>query len=219
MFDTHSRLTRVRPSARGAHRLPQSKAALWGAILTLASAMAATRFGHLGATWVPPDASWAVFFVAGFYLTGERWVLPALLLEAIVVDFVAIRYYGVSDYCVTVAYWFILPAYSVLWLGGAWLRRHYRHRPSDLVRLVASLIGGVTICFLITQGSFYWLGSRIPDPSLIGWWSNLTRWYGYFLCVTCAYVAAVAVGHVTVVQMAPPNRRARSRVLSGKHWA
>ena len=183
----------------------------WGAFLALVWAMAATRFGHLGTAWAPPDASWAVFFLAGFYLGGERWVLPALLLEAIVIDFVAIHDYGVSDYCVTLAYGFIVPAYSVLWLGGAWLRRHCRHRPADLARLASSLVACVTVCFLLTQGSFYWLGSRVADPSLAGWWSNFTRWYGYFLRVTCAYVAVVAVGHVAVVRHAPARASAPAR--------
>ena len=96
----------------------------WGALLALVAAMGATRFGHLGTLWAPPDASWAVFFLAGFYLREDRWVLAVLLCEAIVIDFVAIRVYGVSSYCVTGAYWFIVPGYSMLWLGGAWLRRH-----------------------------------------------------------------------------------------------
>lgn len=182
-----------------------------GAFLTLASAMAATRFGHLGGASAAPDASWAVFFLAGFYLSGERWVLPVLLLEAIAVDFLAIHDYGVSDYCVTLAYWFIVPAYSLLWLGGVWLRQHYRHRPGDLLHLAGSLLSSVTVCFLLTQGSFYWLGSRAADPSLFGWWSNFTDWYGHFLLVTCAYVAVVAVGHVAVVRAAPAHAGLRAR--------
>lgn len=173
--------------------------------------MAATRFGHLGTTWTPPDASWAVFFLAGFYLADRRWVLPALLLEAIAVDFVAIRYYGVSDYCVTLAYWFIVPAYSLLWLGGHWLHRHYRHRPRDLVRLSASLVASVTVCFLVTQGSFYWLGSRLTDPTILGWWSNFTQWYGRFLAVTSAYVALAAIGHVAAVGRAPAQASVQAR--------
>lgn len=209
--DTPAKINTARASAGGSVPMRESKWLRWGAFLTLASAMAATRFGHLGAAWVPPDASWAVFFLAGFYLSGERWVLPALLLEAIAVDFLAIHDYGVSDYCVTLAYWFIVPAYSVLWLGGVRLHRHYRHRPGDLLHLARSLLGSITVCFLLTQGSFYWLGSRIAAPSLLGWWSNFTDWYGYFLLVTCGYVAVVAVGHIAVVRPAPARAGLRAR--------
>ncbi len=192
--------------------MQSSKGSQFGTFLVLALAMAATRFGHLGTTWAPPDASWAVFFIAGFYLTGERfWVLAALLAEAIVIDFAAIHYYGVSDYCVTPAYWFIVPAYSALWLGGVWLRRHYRHRPGDVLRLVASLLACFTVCFLLTQGSFYWLGSRVADPSIAGWWLNFTQWYGQFLLVTGAYVTLAAIGHAVVARHAPERVSLRAR--------
>src|SRR5580693_3494984 len=134
-------------------------------LLLLMLVMAATRFSHAANGWLPPDASWAVFFIGGFYFArGWRWALGLLLVEAVAVDCTAIRYLGVSNYCLTVAYWFIVPAYAVLWLGGAWLRQHHRQAPADLVRLVASLIVSVTLCFLLTQGGFYWLGGRIAHP-------------------------------------------------------
>lgn len=170
----------------------------------LALAMAATRFGgHLGTAWSAPDASWAVFFLAGFYLAREwRWALLALLVEAVVIDFAAIRFYGVSDYCLTVAYWFILPAYSALWLGGAWLRRGYERLPRDLGRLALGLGSSVSVCFLLTQGSFYWLGERIAQPSLAGWWSNFHAWYGYFMAVTAGYVGLASLAHIAVTRRA-----------------
>ena len=183
----------------------------WGALLALAVAMGATRFGHLGTLWTPPDASWAVFFLAGFYLRDELWVLPALLCEAIVIDFVAIRAYGVSSYCVTGAYWFIVPGYSMLWLGGAWLQRHLRQRPSDALRLAGSLLAGFTACFMLTQGSFYWLGSRIAQPSVAGWWSNFASWYGPFLWVTGTYVGLVAVAHLAVTRASAARAALRVR--------
>lgn len=170
----------------------------------LALAMAATRFGgHLGTAWSAPDASWAVFFLAGFYLAREwRWALLALLVEAVVIDFAAIRFYGVSDYCLTVAYWFILPAYSALWLGGAWLRRGYERLPRDLGRLALGLGSSASVCFLLTQGSFYWLGERIAQPSLAGWWSNFHAWYGYFMAVTAGYVGLASLAHIAVTRRA-----------------
>ena len=191
--------------------MESEKVSRWGGFAALAVAMGATRFGHLGTAWSPPDASWAVFFLAGFYLARERWVLPMLLCEAVAVDFLAIHAYGVSNYCVTGAYWFIVPAYSVLWFGGVWLRRHCRQRTSDMARLAASLLASFTVCFLLTQGSFYWLGSRVVDPSLVGWWTNFARWYGPFLLVTGGYVGLTTAGHVIVGAWSPVRAIERGR--------
>jgi len=175
--------------------------------------MAATRFGgHLGTAWSPPDASWAVFFLAGFYLTREwRWALLALLVEAVAIDFAAIRFYGISDYCVTAAYWFILPAYCALWLGGAWLRHGYGRLPRDLGRLVLGLGLSVSLCFLLTEGSFYWLGERVRRPNVAGWWSNFQAWYGYFMAVTAGYVGLASLGHIAVTGHAPVPVRVQIR--------
>jgi hypothetical protein len=149
-----------------------------------------------------------VFFVGGFYLArGWRWALGLLLIEAIGIDCLAIRYYGVSNYCATLAYWFIVPAYSVLWLGGVWLRRHYRQAPLDLARLLASLVLSVTLCYLLTRTSYYWLGGRIEHPSFAGWSSTLTRWYGHFLAVTSAYVALAALVHIALTQRSHATAR------------
>ena len=163
-----------------------------------AVAMAATRLNHAGTAWLPPDASWAVFFISGFYLGGQwRWALGLLLIEAVALDGLAIRYSGISNYCATLAYWFVVPAYSVLWLGGAWLRRHYRDAAlPDLARLCASLFLSVTLCYAITNASFYWLGGRIAHPDLDGSWSSFTRWYGHFLIVPCVYVGLATLVHV-----------------------
>lgn len=165
----------------------------------LLALMAATRFSHAGSAGVLPDATWAVFFLGGFYLAHDwRWSLATLSTAAVGVDYLAIRYYGISNYCVTLAYWFIVPAYSLLWLGGAWLRRHYRRVPLDLVRLPASFLVSATLCLLVNHSAFYWLGDRIAKPTLGEWWSVFTDWYAYFLAVPGVYVALAALVHVVL---------------------
>lgn len=171
---------------------------------TLLLLMVVTRFGHAGSIGVLPDATWSVFFLAGFYLSRDwRWSPATLFVAAVGVDYLAIRYYGISNYCVTLAYWLIVPAYSLLWLGGVWLRRHYRRVPLDLLRLLASFVVSATLCFLVNHSAFYWLGDRIGKPSLAEWWSVFTEWYPYFLAVPGVYVALVALVHLALTQRSP----------------
>ncbi len=113
--------------------------------LLLALSMFLTRFPPVGDILHMQDASWAVFFVAGFYLKAHwRWAFPLLMLEAVVVDFVAIQYMSVSNYCATIAYWFLVPAYASLWLGGTWLKGRATLDMRGLAALIASFLGRCT---------------------------------------------------------------------------
>src|SRR6187402_559257 len=93
-----------------------------GLFAILALVMAATRVNHFAAL---PDASWAVFFIAGFYLHSNapagqgsvldlrgpvRWAFPLLIALAVLIDFIVISGQGIdfwSHYCVSIAYWFL----------------------------------------------------------------------------------------------------------------
>ena len=155
---------------------------------------------------------WAVLYLAGFYFGREwRWALPALLGTAMAVDFVVIRDFGVSSYCVTAAYVFMLPAYAALWLGGAWMRRAYRHEPADLARWAVSLGLTASLCFLLTNATFYWLGGRIAEPSLGGWWQTFTHWYPGFVGVSFVYVGIAALLHTALARPARMRIEADAR--------
>jgi hypothetical protein len=168
----------------------------------LALAMAATRFPASGATFHLQDASWAVFFAAGFYLREQwRWAFPALMVEAVAIDYLTTRYLGTSNYCITLAYSFLLPAHACLWLGGSLLRKHLGGTPRDAALLAVSLFGAVSLCYLVSNGSFYWLGGKAAARSWNGWIANFVDWYWLFLRPSLVYVGTVAVLHVIVVQL------------------
>jgi hypothetical protein len=175
-----------------------------GVFLLLGLVMAATRMNHFGAL---PDASWAVFFLGGFWLRGSaRWAFPLLMAEAVLVDFVVIHGQGIdfwSHYCVSVAYWFLIPAYFSMWLGGSVLARHARALDLRSLGLLAgSLLVAVTACQLISQGSFYWLSDSVPQPrSIEGWFANFADWYLPYLRTSAIYVALGAALHVVVAKL------------------
>ena len=175
-----------------------------GIFLILALVMTATRVNHFAAL---PDASWAVFFAAGFYLRGHaRWAFPLLMALAVLIDFFVITGQGIdfwSHYCVSIAYWFLIPSYFSLWLGGSWLAKHQAG-----LRLQTLLMGAVALlvswaaCYLVSNGSFYWLSNSVPLPrSFAAWFANLGDWYLPFLQTTALYVAVGAVLHVLAVQL------------------
>jgi hypothetical protein len=173
----------------------------------LALLMAASR-AHVFDHFSPPDASWAVFFIAGFHLRGwGRWAFPALLALAVGVDWWVITGQGIdfwSHYCVSAAYWFLVPAYGAMWAGGAWLRRRYAGASWDaLGRLAAAFVLSVLACHLLAQGSFYWLSDSVTDPTLSGWWKNHTDWLAPYLVTAAVYVSIAAALQVAAERIAP----------------
>lgn len=136
----------------------------WLIGLTLALLMAATRSHHFVSLDMLPSASWAVFFLAGLYLS-PRWALVGLLAEAALLDYAAITWGGVSSFCVTPAYLFLLPAYGSLWLAGRWYGQHHQQGVKLLPLLGSLMLAGV-VCELWSGGSFYFLGGRFAETSL-----------------------------------------------------
>lgn len=181
-----------------------------GILLLLALVMAATRLNHFSplatATWGPlPDASWAVFFVAGYYLRDwTRWAFPLLTVLAVTIDYYVISAQGISfwtHYCVSAAYWCLIPAHLALWLGGAWLaRQRAGARLADIGRLAIATLVATTIAYLLSNGSFYWLSdswlAADATRSFAGWFKNLGDWYLPYLRATAVYVAIAAALHV-----------------------
>jgi hypothetical protein len=175
----------------------------YGILALLVLLMAATRVNH----FVPvPDASWAVFFIAGFYLKGAvRWAFPLLMIEAVLVDYFVISGQGISfwdHYCVSAAYWFLVPAYLTLWIGGAVLRSQYRGlHLRELGLLVASFLVALSASYVISNGSFYWISDSVPEPrTLSAWLVNLGDWYLPYLKTQTLYVAIAASLHVLAAQ-------------------
>jgi len=191
---------------------PFQRALIFAALLVT---LAATRVHHFAFV---PDASWAVFFIGGFYLRRQvAWVFPSLLLLAGVVDWAVISAAGLdfwNHYCVSPGYWMLVPAYLAMWLGGAWLRRGYVGAGwPALGRLLLAVAVSTAVCHLFSQAGFYWLsdswaGSTTAGASLAGWWKNYTDWllphpsvgsHGYLLTVM-GYVAIGAVLQVAAEQ-------------------
>lgn len=188
-----------------------------GIFLMLALVMAATRLHHFSAL---PDASWGVFFLAGFWLRGSaRWAFPLLIAEAVLVDFFAITGAGLdfwTHYCVSPAYW-TMPAYfGALWFGGSWLARHQSGLRLPTLGLAAvALVVSEAACYLISNGSFYWLSASVPLPrSSASWFANLGDWYLPFLGTTALYVGIGAALHVGVTLLARTLRGAGQPGLS-----
>lgn len=165
--------------------------------LGLMAVMLATRFHHFGDTLHLPDASWAIFFIAGFYLT-PAWLL-ALIATAVGIDVASVGWMGVSGYCLTPAYAAMLPAYAALWFGGRWMARRASNDFAGLVKLSGVAVLSTLTAFVISNGAFYWFGGRVAETSLAQFAQTFVDYAPSFLASTLIYLAVAAAIHAVVL--------------------
>ncbi len=182
--------------------------------LLLGLFMVATRFHHFGSAVSLPDASLAVFFLVGIYLRPSLF-LAAFLAEAALIDYLAITYGSVSDWCVTPAYFFLIPTYASVWFAGRWYASRHQHAWRTLVPLLATLAAGTTAAFLISNSSFFLLSGRFPDMSWMEYGTRAAKYFPPYISSTFLYVLFVATVH-TVLTASIAHRLGRSVAGAGK---
>ncbi|WP_426991659.1 hypothetical protein [Methylomonas sp. CM2] len=178
--------------------------------VALMALMAATRFHHFGTPFALPDASLAIFFLAGLWL-GGRYLFALLLLEAGLIDYLAITKLGVSDFCVSPAYGFLILAYGAMWLGGKWCRRYSGLTAANVAQRFAALVVSTSAAFLISNGSFYWLSGRHAETSLAQYAEGLAKYYPSYLSATLIYGIAIFAA-VSAVKVLLAQKAARAAI-------
>ena len=176
-------------------------ALLPAAVLTVA--MGLTRFHHFGSGLNLPDASLAVFFFVGLLLSW-RW-FPAFALLAAGIDYGAISWGGVSDYCVTPAYGFLLPTYAAMTLGGVWARRAATLGLADVPVLALAAVISTTLAFVISNGSFYFFSGNFATLALGEYVVRTAHYFLPYLGWALFYIAA----GLLLVKVARHRRAAR----------
>lgn len=160
--------------------------------LSLALLMAATRFHHFGSSVSLPDASLAVFFLAGVFLSW-RW-FPAFVLLAGLIDYVAVTWAGVSDWCITPAYAFLVPTYAVMTLGGGWARRYAALRAADLPPMFMLAALSATAAFAVSNGSFYLYSGYFAGLSVSSYFAGTARYFLPYISAALVYIVLCLAG-------------------------
>lgn len=159
------------------------------AIATLiAFFMLLTRGSHVLTTVSLPDASVMLFLLGGLLLRRATWFVLFFML-ATVIDFGAAAIDSAQGFCLTGAYWGMIPAYAAMWLGGLWLARQtnpFAWLPFTLVSLAASATS-----FVISTQSYYLFSKRFPQEGL---WASLQHGWEYlpdWMLYTVFYIAII----------------------------
>ncbi|MDD5058739.1 MAG: hypothetical protein PHQ60_12790 [Sideroxydans sp.] len=176
----------------------------------LALLMAATRYNHFGSALSLPDASYAVFFLGGLFLGRARGALPVLallLLEAALVDFYAINYSGVSGWCVTSAYSFLVVAYGALWFVGRWYAPRHDLTLKGFAGLLAAAVVAGSAAFVIANVSFYLLAGYFDSMSVVDYVSGVAQYFGSYVSVAVLYIGVAVSGQMVYALLENKHRQ------------
>jgi hypothetical protein len=167
----------------------------------LAALMAATRSHHFDALTHLPDASLAVFLLAGFCL--PRAAFPALLLVAGLADYAAINVANVSDYCFTPAYWLLIPTYALLWLAGNWYRKSHQATLASLAKFGVISFAAVTGAFVMSNLGFYLFAGYFAQMSASSYAASVGQYYLPYLISAALYLVPACTAYALFIRTTP----------------
>jgi len=151
-------------------------------LLAPVALMAATRVHHFGSAFSLPDASLAAFFLAGM-LVNHRALLLVLLVEAGLLDYWAINQLGVSDYCITPAYIFLIPTYATMWFAGRCSKLFSWSMPFTLLAAAVA----TSVAFIISNTSFFLFSSYFTETSVPDYARSVAEYYQPYLVSALFY--------------------------------
>jgi hypothetical protein len=176
--------------------------------VVLALLLVATRGHHVASLVSLPSASLAVFFLAGLYLR-PTWAPIALLALCAWLDYSAITVGGVSSFCVTPAYGFLLPAYGVMWLAGRFFAKRLRLSATTLLPLTGILAVSAFASELFSSGGFYFFGGRFAETSVTEFGTRLVKYFPHQLQGLAFWIGIAVVVHVAIA-LASNARQAKA---------
>ncbi len=164
----------------------------------LAFFMMITRGSHVLTSVSLPDASLAIFLMAGLFLRRAFWFAGFFVL-ATIIDFGAAAFDPTQGFCLSNGYWGLIPAYGVMWLGGLFLSKQdaFSLKKINVYALVTLIT--TFIAFVISTQTYYLFSGRFPAQGLIEsmqhGWNYLPSWMGFSAMYFVILWLGIALAH------------------------
>ncbi len=154
-----------------------------------------TRMNHFGDHVYLPDATLAALFLGGMLVSRSGWLALAIGV-AFGMDFYAMGYKGVSDYCMSLGYWGLIPTYAAVWGMGRWLAK----REQSFAALPYALAGwlATSIAFVLSNAFWYSFSDKVNTLTIVEFTQRIAKYYTPYVGYTMMYLG-IAWGLVKLI--------------------
>jgi hypothetical protein len=161
--------------------------------LLLVALVLVTRTNYSSAVIDTPDISLAAFFIAGVWIPSAL-AFGLLFLVAALADQLSFMA-GVSDWCFTPAYVFLVPTYASLWYAGYLCRKTDFFRIAGALKVAVYFVLAVVVAYLISSYSFYFFSGRLTPTTAVQYTQALAKyfWHPYFSWAAAYTVLAFGI--------------------------
>ena len=175
---------------------------LW-ASLGLIAAILLTRTNHFGDNVYLPDATLAALFLGGLLVARKSW-LGVAIAAAFAMDFYALGWKGVSDYCMSLGYWGLIPTYAVVWGAGRWLSKRADSKHQQAFATVPYLVTGlmaVSIAFVLSNAFWYAFSDKVATLSVVEFSQRVTQYYTPYVGYAMMYLGVAWIAHRVIISL------------------
>lgn len=186
--------------------LTKKNQSLWLS-LGLIAAILLTRTNHFGDNIYLPDATLAVLFLGGLLIVRKSW-LGIAITAAFAMDFYALGWKGVSDYCMSLGYWGLIPTYALVWGAGRWLAKHPAAEHQQLSVSMHYFTAGLTaisISFVLSNAFWYAFSDKVTTLSIVQFSQAVAQYYIPYVGYAMMYLVVAWIVHRVIVSLPNAN--------------
>ena len=169
--------------------LPNNKQSLWLAI-GLIAVIFLTRTQHFGSSVYLPDATLAVLFLGGLLIPRTGWLTLAII-AAFTMDAYALGWRGISDYCMSLGYWGLIPTYALVWGAGRWLAK----RQDSFALMPYTVFGWIaaSLAFVVSNAFWYSFSDKVSTMPVVEFSQRVAQYYTPYVSYTLMYLGVAWV--------------------------
>ena len=149
-----------------------------------------TRTNHFGDGVYLPDATLAVLFLGGLLVARKSW-LGLAIAAAFAMDFYALGWKGVSEYCMSLGYWGLIPTYVIVWASGRWLAKRSQDTHQNLFNLPAYALvslSTISFAFIVSNAFWYAFSDKVSTLSVFQFGQAIAQYYIPYISYAMMYL-------------------------------